>query len=114
LRHEVTLAASARCLAHARSTREPLHISQEYRIESTVQAKPSSITSTFPRLEALDIITFTLAQRSSVRLSGREQLHSSTISVGTRCLDCNHEWRFEMPVTAESTRYSGTHRVITP
>ena len=39
---------------------------------------------------------------------------SGAISVGMRCRECNHEWRFDMPVTVDSKRDSGTHSLIKP
>ena len=40
------------------------------------------------------------------------QLHSGAISVAMRCGSCAHEWRYDMPVTAERKRDSGIHAVI--
>jgi RNase P subunit RPR2 len=42
------------------------------------------------------------------------QLHSGAIAVAMRCRECGHEWRFDMPLTAERKRDSGTHVVIKP
>jgi hypothetical protein len=39
-------------------------------------------------------------------------VESGAIRVGIRCRDCQHEWRFDMPVTVDSKRESGTRRVI--
>jgi hypothetical protein len=39
---------------------------------------------------------------------------SGAIRVGMRCRDCNHEWRFDMPVTVASKRDSGSHNVTKP
>ena len=41
-------------------------------------------------------------------------LESNAIRVGMRCTACRHEWRFDMPVTTESKRDSGTHRAAKP
>ena len=38
-------------------------------------------------------------------------LESGVIRVGVRCSACGHEWRFDMPVTVESKRDSGIHRL---
>jgi len=40
------------------------------------------------------------------------QLESGAIKVGMRCRECNHEWRFDMPVTTEGIRDSGIHPVV--
>jgi hypothetical protein len=39
---------------------------------------------------------------------------SGAIRVGMRCRDCNHEWRFVLPVTVASKRDSGSHNVTKP
>ena len=41
-------------------------------------------------------------------------LESKAIKVAMRCRECNHEWRFDMPVTTERKRDSGVHVVIKP
>jgi hypothetical protein len=42
------------------------------------------------------------------------QLESGSIRVAMRCRECNHEWRFDMPVTAERKRESGTYPASKP
>ena len=39
-------------------------------------------------------------------------LENNVIRVGMRCRECSHEWRYDMPVTTESKRDSGTHRLV--
>ena len=41
-------------------------------------------------------------------------LESGAIKVGMRCQECQHEWRYDMPVTTERKRDSGIHVVIKP
>ena len=41
-------------------------------------------------------------------------LEGGGIKVAMRCRKCGHEWRFDMPVTLDSKRDSGTHRPIQP
>jgi RNase P subunit RPR2 len=40
-------------------------------------------------------------------------LEGGKISVGMRCRDCSHEWRYDMLVT-EGKRDNGIHPVINP
>ena len=42
------------------------------------------------------------------------QLHSGAIAVAMRCRECNHEWRYDMPVTTEQKLDSGIHPVLKP
>ena len=37
-------------------------------------------------------------------------LESGGISVGMRCTECGHEWRFEMAITTGTKRDSGVRR----
>jgi len=39
-------------------------------------------------------------------------LENSGIKVAMRCGKCGHEWRFDMPVTTEPKRNSGSHPPI--
>ena len=42
------------------------------------------------------------------------QIASGSIKVGMRCRECGHEWRYDMPVTAERKRDSGIYPVVKP
>ena len=42
------------------------------------------------------------------------QLESGAIKVALRCRECQHEWRYEMPVTTERKRDSGVHQAVKP
>jgi len=39
-------------------------------------------------------------------------LESGGIKVAMRCRACDHEWRFDMPVTTDRKRDSGTQPVV--
>lgn len=41
-------------------------------------------------------------------------LHGGAINVGMRCQSCNHEWRYDLAISADPKRESGVHKVIKP
>lgn len=66
-----------------------------------------------------DGLQFPLACPSCKQVAGMPfiagtQLESGSIKVGMRCRECHHEWRYDMPITAERKRDSGIHVVIKP
>ncbi len=62
---------------------------------------------------------FPIPCRQCQKLAGMPFMAGTTVQggvirVGMRCRECNHEWRFDMPVTLESKRESGIHQVVKP
>jgi RNase P subunit RPR2 len=62
---------------------------------------------------------FPIACPSCHKVAGMPFMAGTTVDggvirVGMRCRECNHEWRFDMPVTVSPKRDSGTDNVIKP